>query len=296
MRYAIVPDIREFPSHRCQSSRIVYVELCWRCDVVSRCLVVSLRRLAEEVGLSYAAVRHALDVLTADGLVEVRVATQEEARSVTRAAAQRATHVRVLSHNELDGVNSARNDATSSAESDAERDAHNLLNDYNINNLNSHPRARGVGVDLVESVELEDIATYCVCDAELAAAIRGQFRAAMSVKGKSWNDAQDMRQHLLDWGQKHKNAIAHILKSKVDAAAPSATTTQEPQHDIVSDYPWPSLCGKLDWINLLRMVASGAAPAVMEFYATCCAELGDGINAWQGAPLSELERELRKLK
>lgn len=72
MRYTTIIDQSELPSYRSTSARLLYLHLVLKSgyhrdnqDLVH----TSLRRMAAEVGLSLAAVRHALGLLLADSLV-----------------------------------------------------------------------------------------------------------------------------------------------------------------------------------------------------------------------------------
>lgn len=74
MRYTTVIDITEMPAlYRNHNARLVYLHLCLRCgyhdedrDVIN----TSIRRLAGDIGITVAAVRHALNVLEASKLIE----------------------------------------------------------------------------------------------------------------------------------------------------------------------------------------------------------------------------------
>lgn len=73
MRYTTIIDIREFPTiYRNINCRMVYLHLCLSCgyhDSDRDISQLSLRRLAEEVGITLSATRNALRVLEKHGLV-----------------------------------------------------------------------------------------------------------------------------------------------------------------------------------------------------------------------------------
>lgn len=73
MRYTTLIDITEFPTiYRNQNCRLLYLHMVLRSgwhDTDRDMLQISIRRLAMEVGVSVAAVRHALAQLQTSGLI-----------------------------------------------------------------------------------------------------------------------------------------------------------------------------------------------------------------------------------
>lgn len=74
MRYTTVIDISEIPTvWRCQNAVMLYLYLCLKCgyhDDDRDKICVSTRGLAMYLGMTHAAVRHALSVLESAGLIK----------------------------------------------------------------------------------------------------------------------------------------------------------------------------------------------------------------------------------
>lgn len=79
MRYTTVIDISEFPTvYQNINVRLLYFHLCLKSgyhDDDRDLLNISLRRLADEVGLTLSAVRHGLKVLQSCGLISINHST-----------------------------------------------------------------------------------------------------------------------------------------------------------------------------------------------------------------------------
>lgn len=76
MRYTTVIDITEMSAvYKCVNARLLYLHCCLRCgyhDEDRDIIALSIRRLAQEVGITVSACRHALAVLTKYQLIEKR--------------------------------------------------------------------------------------------------------------------------------------------------------------------------------------------------------------------------------
>lgn len=79
MRYTTIIDISEFPMlYRNVNARLLYLHLCLRSgyhDYDRDIYDISLRRLADEVGLTLSATRHALKVLGSMSLISMEGST-----------------------------------------------------------------------------------------------------------------------------------------------------------------------------------------------------------------------------
>lgn len=75
MRYTTTIDITEMPQvYRNQNARLLYFHLCLKCgyhDDDRDVIEVSLRRLADDVGLTLSATRHSLKILMASSLIRM---------------------------------------------------------------------------------------------------------------------------------------------------------------------------------------------------------------------------------
>ena len=113
MRYTTIIDISEYPKlYRNANIRLVYLHLVLKAgyhDIDRDVIDLSPRRIARETGLTYAAVRHAMEVLRTVGLVTMDGTVQRVRKYVTQLpitprpkteAAQTAAKIRVQEEEE----------------------------------------------------------------------------------------------------------------------------------------------------------------------------------------------------
>lgn len=72
MKFATIYDLRDLPCWRNHNIVVVYYYTCVAANYKTHMLTKSLRRMANEIGVSLSALRHALRVLSAAGLIEVQ--------------------------------------------------------------------------------------------------------------------------------------------------------------------------------------------------------------------------------
>lgn len=266
MKYVNIIDLREYDCYRNINARILYLDLACRMDVRTRNVAVSIRSMERDLGITYAAVRHALQLLIRCGLV-TQLGAQSVAQSGAQSVAHLTTHLHIMSYNELQDTNNAGSSAEWSAEDNAVRSAESSAHYYykNNNNINnSKPLTTAYARDFVDKFEETSLSEYCDVSVERARALKARYLELMEIKGKEWTDELDLRQHLLDWCKKNKKR-----------AKDAAPMPQEPEQPQVDNRPHPSWLTADAWQWICNTCASGnAAPAVKDEYRNGCAELG----------------------
>lgn len=262
MKYINIIDLHDFECYSNINCRLLYLELCSLMDVKTRNAVVSIRSMERVLPCSYAAIRHALEQLIKCGLVS-HIGTQKGAHGSAHIAAQVATHLHIMSYNELDTASSAPSNAERNAPSNAvksaDRSASINKEKENLNFKNSkitHTHAR----DLIFSFDKEKMSLYVDISQDNCQYFKDAYIEAMSIKGKTWKDESDLVSHFLDWSVKNKKKILH--------RADESRATKEPEQEQPREEAWhPSDIPSADWEWICRTVHRGeAAPAVLEIY------------------------------
>lgn len=266
MKYINILDLREFECYQNVNCRLLYLELCSRMDVKTRNVTFSQRGIERDLPMTYAAIRHALQLLMRDGLV-AQLSAQEIAQEGARGMTQRTTHLHVMSFSELSEVNSAPSDAESNAISDARNNASkNKEKKKNLNNniLITLTRAR----EILNAFDEKKISMYLDVSEYHGRSFVGAFLIKMGIKNRTWLSENDLVSHFLDWSLKNKKQVIARADQEEATAEPAPSTALE-------EAPHPASMTFAEWDWICRIVASGqAAPAVLEEYKRGCAELG----------------------
>lgn len=270
MKYINIIDLRDFDCYSNINCRLLYLELCSRMDVKSRNVTFSQRGIERDLPMTYAAIRHSLQLLMRDGLV-AQLSAQEIAQEGARGMTQRTTHLHVMSYSELSDVNSAPSDASSNAESDASNNAEsnapkNKGKKKNLNNniLITLPRAR----EILESYDVFKIMLYLDVSQYHGRSFVGAFLSKMEIKNRTWLSENDLISHFLDWSLKNKKQVIARADQEEATVEPAPSTALE-------EAPHPAAMSSAEWNWICRIVASGnAAPQVVEEYKKGCHELG----------------------
>lgn len=270
MKYINIIDLRDFDCYQNVNCRLLYLELCSRMDVKTRNVTFSQRGIERDLPMTYAAIRHALQLLMRDGLV-AQLSAQEIAQEGARGMTQRTTHLHVMSFSELSEVNSATSDAESNAINDAISDATSNapLNKGKKKNLNNNilitlTRAR----EILESFDVKKISMYLDVSEHHGRSFVGAFLGKMEIKNRTWLSKDDLVSHFLDWSLKNKKQV--IARADQEEAAEELAPSTAPE-----EAPHPTSMTAAEWDWICRIVASGqAAPQVIAEYKKGCHELG----------------------
>lgn len=262
MKYINIIDLHDFECYSNINCRLLYLELCHLMDVKTRNAVVSIRSMERVLPCSYAAIRHALDQLIKCGLLS-HIGTQKGAHGSAHIAAQGATHLHIMSYNELDNASNAPSNAESNAESNAVKSADRSASiKKEIDNLNfkNSKITLAHAKDLILNYPSEKLSLYVDCADHAAPIFKGIFIQKMELKKRTWKDETDLVSHFLDWCLKNKKACLHRAYENI--------ATQEPEQEPPREEAWhPSDIPAADWEWICRTVQRGeAAPAVLEIY------------------------------
>lgn len=267
MKYINILDLAEYDIYQNINCRLLYLELAHRMDLRTREVYVSVRGIAADLGITYAACRHALGQLIGTGVV-TQLATQHATQGATRLTTQATTHLRLCNYNDSANVDNALDSAPISAPKSAPISATNnapsIKSNSNNNNISiTLTRAR----ELIEGFDIKDLQTYWDCSDYHADGIKDRYLIVMGIKGKSWSDEDDLKAHLLDWGKKNKKSIIKSLASAPPPEPePTAPEPERPHPDWLTSDAWQWICNTVS--------RGDAAPEVLEEYEKGCAAMG----------------------
>ena len=199
MRYVQLIDYREFNLGK--SAELIYVNLTLRTDK-NRLVKFGLRSFANEIGLTFSALRCGLQQLTKAGLITTHSATHLATHSTTHSTAHFSCY-KVLSFNEIKKAYDTPYDTLSDTPSDTLNDTFINNNNNNNNNISTHNNAR-----VFDSIS-KAIAEVCNVDLSQAGQACEQWKKEMKILGKTWKNDKDMLQHAVRWSQRYvftKNA------------------------------------------------------------------------------------------
>lgn len=275
MKYINIIDLKDFECYTNVNCRLLYLELCSLMDVKTRNVTISQRRLERSLPMTYSAIRHALTMLMRDGLV-AQISAQEEAQGATRQTTQRATHLHIMSYNELSDTNSATSNATSNAQSNAPSDATNdadfkqeIENNNNKNLQITHTRAS----EVLDKLRDSDAALYIDVSAHRIKGFKREFLARMRVKARVWKDENDLIAHFLDWANKNKKSILNKLQD-LDRDEQAYREREAERIELMTEQPHPKSLSLAEWQYIERQVKKKqAAPSLIEMYQRGLAEM-----------------------
>lgn len=236
MRYVNIIDIRDLDLYKNTNVRLVYMHLCMAAHYPSGEVVMSRAKACEQIGVTPAAWRHALEQLTKARLIEVESNQgndQLNNQETTKATTKATTKVRVCNYNELQAMSNQGNNQGSSQESN-QGNSQGSSHIYNINNtkktkidLTQRTRAR-----IRESFEA--VKGYCGLTDYQAKQACEAFIKSMERKRKTWEDETDMLAHLYDWSYKHYSDHKKAPTSSPEIAAQVAEEVTK-QHEKTSE-------------------------------------------------------------
>lgn len=227
MRYVNIIDIRDLDLYRNTNVRLVYMHLCMAAHYPSGEVVMSRAKACEQIGVTPAAWRHAVEQLTKARLIEVESNLKNDQlndQETTKEATKKATKIKVYSYNELQAMSNQGSSQGSSQESSQESNQ-GSSHIYNINNnktkkidLTQRTRAR-----IRESFDA--VRGYCGLSDYQAKQACEAFIKSMDRKHKTWDDETDMLAHLYDWAYKHYSNHKKAPECSTEFAAQVAEET-----------------------------------------------------------------------
>lgn len=198
MRYTNIIDITELPLYSSAPVRLLYLHLVltapWQDDAwhTKGIINVSVRSLADAVGISYQSCRTALAQLCKCGLI----ATQGVTQSTTQGVTQHLTQITIKTFNELQGGSNASSNAICNAVPNAKPNE-GYKEQKQENNPTHTSRER---VDFSENARLL-CSELAVSMSELTACYN-LFKVRCQADGKTHVDTADMWQHFASWMRK----------------------------------------------------------------------------------------------
>lgn len=221
MRYVNIIDIRDLDLYKNANARLVYLHLCLAAHYPSGEVVLSRAKACEQIGVTPAAWRHAIEQLTKANLIKVESNLKNDQGSnqeTTKVTTKTTTKIKVYSYNELQDMSHQGNhqgNHQGSSQGSSQENSHI----YNINNkqktkidLTQRTRAR-----IRESFEA--VRGYCGLSDYQAKQACEAFIKSMDRKRKTWDDEADMLAHLYDWAYKHYSDHRKAPESSPETAA-----------------------------------------------------------------------------
>lgn len=205
MKYVQLPDIRHLATWKNPNAARLYMYMLMSATGHDHGYYYSRRWTCKEIGITEDAYRHAINVLEKDGLIR-KAPPKKHPREHPSQHPKDPPHITVVPVNELYNSNPPSNTPSSTPSSTPEN-AHNVRKNKIINL--THPRVREV---LRSSIQ--DLMDYCHINKDMAMNALHSFAAAMNAKGKTWEDPDDAKQHLMDWTLKH-----YLREKSVETAA-----------------------------------------------------------------------------
>lgn len=236
MRYVNIIDIRDLDLYRNTNVRLVYMHLCMAAHYPTGEVVLSRAKACEQIGVTPAAWRHAIEQLTKARLIEVESNLKNDQlndQETTKEATKKATKIKVYSYNELQAMSNQESSQGNNQES-SQGSSQGSSHIYNINNtkktkidLTQRTRAR-----IRESFEA--VKGYCGLSDYQAKQACEAFIKSMDRKHKTWEDETDMLAHLYDWAYKHYSNHKKAPESSPEIAAQVAEEVTK-QHEKTSE-------------------------------------------------------------
>lgn len=313
MRYTTIIDFRELPSWQNPNARqlYLYLTLARSYQTTTLCakdtVATSLRRLANDVGITLSACRYALESLQLDGLVTVaQSAAQPTAQGTAQNATQRTartathftTHIRVLSANELQGGYDTRSDTpsdtpngTSYAQPTAQATAQDATHTLNKEitelkeNLNHTHTSEDELYFLLEE-KLEEISQAVGRSSQETGELLQMFIKTCSVTQTKHKGFEDIARHCVSWINKQpkKRAAREPKKSDTqirqeqqqlneERAAESLTLYEHKVKQLMAKIPTPTNQSLRDFCEMLvKANEQGSIEKAKKFF---------GPPAWQ---------------
>lgn len=95
-KYIVISDISKYPCYKNVNARLLYLHVACHLDTRTYTYYHSIRTLATDIGMTVAAVRHALGLLVKDGLITIDVTLPSTTHYATHKRAQPTTHIHLV--------------------------------------------------------------------------------------------------------------------------------------------------------------------------------------------------------
>ena len=119
-KYIVISDISKYPCYNNLNARLLYLHVACHLDTRTYTYYHSIRTLADDVGMTVAAVRHALGLLVKDGLITIDVTTPITTHYATHKRAQPTTHIHLVTIKDLQQPNNTLNNTLNNTPSNTQ--------------------------------------------------------------------------------------------------------------------------------------------------------------------------------
>lgn len=200
-KFIIMQDMRALPSYKNVNARLIYMHVAMSCDVATYTYATSIRKLAAELDMTVDAIRHGLKILERDGLITPQRAPQRAPQGAPQGTPQRAPHLTVLRINKNGTTNGTPNPTPNPTGNPTGNPTDNPDNNNNNNKIknktlsHTHVRERAgeLGKILKEVFRMDE---------KVAASAAARFLDRQAIKGKKWENPEDLKAHLVSWVEK----------------------------------------------------------------------------------------------
>lgn len=244
IRYFTALNIKDTVAYRSINARLLYLHMCCSMDYSTRVFVCSGRALASELGMTYKAVRCAIDTLLAANLIRAQEGAQSRAQPT------------VYYINDLQGIEGASEVASEGTP---------------INNNNNKFSLTSARERFTKKEKINRVAEYLECEPFDAENWVLMFFAIQELRQRSeWLDEIDAWQHMLSWIDIKRNSRRRAAPSAARAAE-EPRVAEEPREEEECPPGW----SLKDWKNLVHLVGTpNHHPAVDEAY-------NEALKAWK---------------
>lgn len=206
-KYITILDISGSSCYMNVNARLVYLHVACKCDVSTYNYTGSVRRLADEVGLTYQQTRTAILTLEKCGFIKTDTVTQQLTRKLTHPITQELTQIHVVKINEINTAGNTAGNAAANAASNAASNA-------DINNINNkNNKTPSLTSACVAWADMREVVKQALqVDAATAAAMVDTFKERQGMKGKTWKDEGDLKAHLISFAEKRLASLPRGTK------------------------------------------------------------------------------------
>lgn len=124
-KYIVISDISKYPCYKNVNARLLYLHVACHLDTRTYTYYHSIRTLANDIGMSVAAVRHALGLLVKDGLITIDVTTPTTTHYATHKRAQPTTHIHLVTIKDLQQPNDTQSNTLNNTQSNTQNNKKN---------------------------------------------------------------------------------------------------------------------------------------------------------------------------
>ena len=115
-KYIVISDISKYPCYKNVNARLLYLHVACHLDTRTYTYYHSIRTLANDIGMTVAAVRHALGLLVKDGLITIEVSVPTTTHYATHKRAQATTHIHIVTIKDLQQPNNTPSNTPSNTQ------------------------------------------------------------------------------------------------------------------------------------------------------------------------------------